>query len=138
MVKKIFIFIFLGLGLWNSSLGWAQPALDTPERNPFEPQLPRADKKPNSLPEKLKPSSVKQPPVVLKPAPSVSSAKPAEAPKMPQLLITGLVWNSDRPQAIVNGQVVDVGDKIETVQIVAINQQGLEVNFMGNRVPIKM
>ncbi|MBU4334593.1 MAG: hypothetical protein KKD07_09145, partial [Candidatus Omnitrophica bacterium] len=58
-------------------------------------------------------------------------------PEPPQMIISGLVWNSDRPQAIVNNKVIDVGDTIETVQIVAIRKEGIEIEFQGKTITIE-
>lgn len=52
-------------------------------------------------------------------------------PTMPRLEITGLVWNTDRPQAIINGQVVDEGDIVSQVQIVSIEKSRIDVKFLG-------
>lgn len=67
---------------------------------------------------------------------------------MPKLTITGLVWNSDRPQAIVNGNIVEVGDRLfgiptdksETIPELTfsnITKEGLEVSYMDKSVILK-
>jgi len=67
---------------------------------------------------------------------------------MPTLTITGLIWNSDRPQAIVNGNIITVGerlfgiptDKAETIpelEFTGISKDGLEVSYMDKTVIIK-
>ena len=54
-----------------------------------------------------------------------------EEPEMPTLTVTGLVWNSNRPQAIINETVVNVGDTLEDVKITAIHKGGVDVEFYG-------
>ena len=49
----------------------------------------------------------------------------------PVFIISGLIWNSDRPQAIVDDQVVSVGDFIRGVKIIGINRTGIEFIFEG-------
>jgi competence CoiA-like predicted nuclease len=45
--------------------------------------------------------------------------------------IQGMVWNSDTPQAIINNTVVNIGDVIEDVEIVAIHKEGIYVFYEG-------
>lgn len=56
---------------------------------------------------------------------------------LPELVLTGLVWNSKRPQAIINGSVVDIGDRIADVEIVAIQKDGVDVKFLDAVTTIK-
>ena len=93
--------------------------------NPFIPQLPE--------------------PVIVKPEPLKSEDQlsdktrleihqPDRAPTPvppPNFMITGLVWNTNRPQAIINDQVVDVGDRISDYQIVSISKTGIKVESQG-------
>ena len=51
--------------------------------------------------------------------------------KVPQMSIIGLVWNSDAPQAIINGRVVSVGDTIEGAKLVAVDKSGVKVEYEG-------
>jgi hypothetical protein len=59
--------------------------------------------------------------------------KPKEklAVPLPVLTIEGIIWNTHMPQAIVNGQVVKIGDVIEGVTIVNIEKQGITVDHSG-------
>jgi len=52
----------------------------------------------------------------------------------PALILSGLVWNSSRPQAIVNGIIVRVGDEISGVKIEKIARDGVEGDFKGVKV----
>lgn len=57
---------------------------------------------------------------------------------LPTLTITGLIWNSDRPQAIVNGQVVTIGDVIDGAKITKIDKNGIETAFGGQNFTTTM
>lgn len=67
----------------------------------------------------------------------------AEPPKVeikiepPKLILSGLIWNSDQPQAIVDGHVVGVSDKVKGVKITAITARGVEGDFNGIKVHLK-
>jgi len=47
----------------------------------------------------------------------------------PELIVSGLVWGSDSPLAIINGQVCKVGDMIENARIESIDKNGVVVEF---------
>ncbi len=134
--------IFLGLtatvaGAQNSDL-----PPEAPIRNPFLPQLPE------------KPKVVETPPDT-RPTPGQNPVKgqedddpPRQTPRQtpnqsvdsgtrevpipkPNFRITGILWNSPRPQAIINGQVLDVGDEIEGFRIESIRPSGIDVSIRG-------
>ena len=56
---------------------------------------------------------------------------------LPKLTIEGMIWNTNMPQAIVNGQVVRIDDTIEGVRIVKIEKQGITVDHNGESVLIE-
>jgi hypothetical protein len=109
------------------------------ERNPFAPQIPSKPQPAVSVPEKQvvppKQENVRQVPIQplrppVKPGSPIEEKKPEAKPL--DLKITGLIWNTNRPQAIINDHVVDVGDKVgEEAIIVAINKTGVEVSYNG-------
>jgi len=47
----------------------------------------------------------------------------------PELIVSGLVWGSNSPLAIINGQVCKVGDMIENARIESIDKNGVVVEF---------
>jgi hypothetical protein len=60
-----------------------------------------------------------------------SQALPQEP--LPRLNIQGIVWGGELPQAIINGQVVKIGDRIEGVRIVDISKEGISVFYSGRQ-----
>ncbi|MFA5068788.1 MAG: general secretion pathway protein GspB [Candidatus Omnitrophota bacterium] len=56
---------------------------------------------------------------------------------MPPLLVEGMIWNTDNPQAIINGKVLNSGDIIDGVRIVNIEKQGITIDFNGEHVLIE-
>ena len=113
-----------GQGDQNSVSQTALTASIVASRDPFEPQIPRPQPEPGALP-----SGAPQPTQVPQP-----QTKPK--PVQPQLMISGIIWNSDRPQAIINNQVVDIGNKVNESTIVAINKSGVDVVFDGEKFTI--
>ena len=56
---------------------------------------------------------------------------------LPELTIEGIIWNSDLPQAIVDGSVVRIGDIIKGVEIINIEKKGIIVSYNGEKVLIE-
>ena len=61
-----------------------------------------------------------------------------EAPEpvipLPKITISGVIWNSDRPQAIINNEIIDIGDTVSEIEIVDIRKTGIDGLFHGKRV----
>ncbi len=100
-----------GVGLDNL------PAENLDFKNPFVSLLPKKE-----VPKKEVGS-------VAKPTPVATAPEKEVIP--PSLIIRGLVWNSDSPQAIINENVVGLGDTIEDAKITAIKRTGIEILFEG-------
>ncbi len=56
---------------------------------------------------------------------------------LPKLAIEGIIWNSDMPQAIINGKVVRAGDTIKGVKIMNIEKQGVTIQYNEEKVLIE-
>ena len=77
--------------------------------------------------------------------PSLQTSEPSEPIEieveeiipLPDVKISGIIWNSDRPQAIINGRIVDIGDSILGIQITEIRKTGIDGLFHGRTVTIK-
>lgn len=108
-------------------------------RNPFTPQLPiktveqppmaKVNNKVNTI-NKINQPSRRQETTDNRTSRDVRTQAPTWS-------ITGVIWNSDRPQAIINGRVVDVGDEINDMQIVAIRNDGIDIEFGNEKMTIK-
>lgn len=96
-------------------------------RNPFASQLPLPPQSPLGDSEKKPAAKVadKEQPVPV-----------IEEKDIPSLKVTGLVWNSKKPQAIINGQVVGVGETIGEVKIVSIRPDGVDVLFQDKIITL--
>lgn len=56
---------------------------------------------------------------------------------LPAVVISGIIWNSDRPQAIIDGRIVEIGDTISEIEITNIHKTGVEGLFDGRAVILK-
>ena len=84
-------------------------------RDPFKSQLPV--KQPAKTEEKL---PIKNEPVTVD-----------------FLTVSGVVWNSERPQAIINGKVVTVGSEVGGAEVVAISEAQVQVRYKGQLFVLK-
>lgn len=98
-----------------------------PLNDPFLPQTPRPTP-PAAVAPDVQPDGG-----ISSPAPP---AKQKPAVQKPSLTISGIIWNSDRPQAIVNNQVVDVGTTVGDTTVLAINKTGIDVLYSGEKFNI--
>lgn len=114
-----------------------------PIRNPFVPQLPEKPKidetATTSVQTQLQQTGTTPPPAnsgtgTTPPKTAAQGGEttpvPPPVPK-PNFRISGLIWNSPRPQVIINGQVLDIGDEIQGFRIESINQTGVDVSIRG-------
>ncbi len=45
--------------------------------------------------------------------------------------VTGLIWNTDLPLAIINGKVCKIGDSVGGAKVIDINKKGVFLDFHG-------
>ena len=128
-MKKIFFMICVSLAILGPTLEAVAeetaPSTTGPVTNPFVSKLPQPKVIPMNVP----------PPSPLPRRIEIETPPPAHVtPTQPPLVtISGVVWDSDRPQAIINGQVVDVGDKISEMEIVSISKSQIDVLYLGEK-----
>lgn len=90
-------------------------------RNPFLSQFPED-----------KPKITKKPTtIVINPAPIDPYDTETEAP--PTGIVSGLVWNTDLPQAILDNDVVNIGDDFNGWTITNISQDGILIESMAKK-----
>ncbi|MFA5060227.1 MAG: hypothetical protein WC676_06320 [Candidatus Omnitrophota bacterium] len=122
-MKKILLPICLVFLLASSASGEDEqilPIADDAQAflNPFVPALPK--------PAVVEPVAVDSPIAIVEPQEQFIAQPMME---LPNLLINGLIWNTNRPQAIVNNKIVGLGDTVDGVEIVAIDRSGIEIVF---------
>lgn len=114
-------------------------------RNPFSPQIPLeieedlSQTTPTNSQRSIPAENINTMPRPDTPSSTQNQEKPPKAEIEiipPKLVINGVVWNSDRPQAIVNGKVIDVGDNILNAKITNINKEGIQFVFEGKEFSI--
>jgi len=136
-IATILSFLLLYLSTVQNAIAFNEVDLDnTSIDNPFEPKLPKP-KKPEK-PDRPKPQKPRAPrgPIISTKTTETGTQTP-QKPERPALHVLGLIWNSDRPQAIINGRVVDIGDSISNVKIIAIRKNEIDVEFNGEFATIK-
>ncbi len=134
---KIFVIVFLFLMvkpvlLFSSIEGIPSDSEDLDSlRDPFMPQLPLPPAEEIQKP-KAQDTVIPQPSPLEIPKPVVLE----EPLKPPEIKILGVIWNTDRSQAIINDQIVEVGDQIEAWTIQKIDKDGVEISARGKKILI--
>lgn len=81
------------------------------------------------------------PPVtpVAEPLPVAKPKEPVKPKKLeiPAMKITGIVYDTDNPQAIINGKVVGVGSDLNGVSILAIQKGRIDARYEGSDISLK-
>jgi len=60
----------------------------------------------------------------------IAESQPVVKP-LPVLIVQGLIWGGDFPQAIINNKVLKKGDSIEEAEVVAIEKEGVTLLYAG-------
>jgi len=102
------------------SSAFAAPVAGAPQPAPTKPATPAS-----------------APPVAAAPAPPAPQA-PAPAAEAPRLKVTSIFYSSRSPTAIINGQVIGVGEVIDGAKIAAITPRTVEVLIDGRRVTLRL
>jgi hypothetical protein len=104
------------------------------------------------------PIKIQKPPEPVKPPvpePSRVEPRPIVPPSMPVLpqvplddkanifttgaiKISGIIWNTDLPQAIVNDRVVRVGEDLQGAKILSIKKEGIEVMYRSTKYTLRI
>lgn len=83
-------------------------------RDPFMPQIKKEEKKKEA---------------------DSSAAASQSAP--PEFNVQGMVWRSDNPQAIIDGQILRIGDEIKDARVIDISKDGVKFLFRGKIITAK-
>jgi hypothetical protein len=100
-------------------------------KNPFLPKLPRQAPLPRMMEEETEPPV---PPGRAERSDAVTA--PPKKIEPPNLKITGIVWNTSRPQAIINERVVSIGDVVSEATITTIERSGIRIKYQGTTFSI--
>ena len=73
------------------------------------------------FPEESKPAAVKPP---------AAEASP-QIPEPPKMVLEGVIWGGQIPQAIIDGEVYTVGDLVRGARIVSISRDSIAVELQG-------
>ena len=118
-MKKTFVVWAVLAALCGASVSAAAATVEytgATNRDPFKSQLPAV--KQSAKPDEK--ASVKDEPVTVD-----------------FLTVTGVVWDSEKPQAIINGKVVSIGGQVSGAELVAINEAGVQVRDKGKLFVLK-
>jgi len=79
-------------------------------------------------------------PTVIEPAPVVVPKEPVQPKKspIPPMKITGIIYDTARPQAIINGTVVSVGSNLSGASIQSIEKGRVVVRYEGIDITLKL
>jgi len=72
-------------------------------------------------------------PASRKHAPKPVVVEDVETPA-PDLLIQGLMWGGTQPKAIIYGKVYGLGEEVQGVKIIAIDQRGVTIDHHGSSI----
>lgn len=92
-------------------------------QNPFIPQIPQ----------EIKPMM----PVNAQQQIPTSKVPGENLPPPPQFTVSGVVWNSKLPEAIINGQIVKIGDSVSNWAVSEITKEGIRVTFGEQNLWVK-
>ena len=97
-------------------------------RNPFVPVTLKHDVKQDANAGNIKKIEVVAP---LKPfeQPKLEAERHPSRPKLPPMEVTGLVFKTVNPMAIINGQVVSTGDVVDGVMVKKIKEGGILFSY---------
>jgi len=56
----------------------------------------------------------------------------------PELELIGILWDSKRPMAVINGRIVFEKDKVEGAQVVKIEQKKIWLDFLGRSMELQL
>ena len=77
-------------------------------------------------------------PVFLSVPAAVEMQTPPPEPVAPDLKVSGVLWAGPKPQAIVNGLVVGIGDVIQGATLAAIGKGQVEFNVQGKNLIVEV
>lgn len=69
----------------------------------------------------------------------VEEAPPAPTePRPPRLILEGIAWQTDNPMAIVNGELLQIGDMVADAQLMNITRNTVRFRWRGRNINLSM
>lgn len=62
-----------------------------------------------------------------------AGVEPEAEVRFPALRVGGMIWGSERPQAIIDGEVYDVGDVVKEAEIIGIDREGVTLFYKDRK-----
>ncbi len=143
--------LILGAQVWFSSYGVSvpeEPATPTTNeeealpdfssvRDPFVSQLPKHQKVERPVEPTVQNVHNEQKLTMGQPT-AAAFADNKEDLKLPPLEIQGIIWGGKYPQAIINENVLEVGDSVDKVKILAIRKNGIQILYEGRKFEVSV
>ncbi len=67
------------------------------------------------------------------PVPAVQNPAPAAVQEKPKFTVEGIIWSDTIHAAIINGQMIGVGDRIANATVIDVNRDGVIVDVNGQQ-----
>jgi len=91
------------------------------------------------IPPKAQPKAAALPVPPKRPARTIPAELPAISPsELPNLKLQGIIYIPSRPQAMINGQTVTVGDEVGGARIARITPTGVELHYKGGKAELHL
>lgn len=137
MVLLVVLFSIFKKGLGKTVVAKVSVPVATEEPAPVPSEVKEADKEKEEPPSDEYTAEDKKDPLDLpqtfrEMVSQLLTPKP-ESIVLPKLAISGVVWGSSSPQAIINGKILKKGDIIEEAEILEIGKQGVVVLYKGRQ-----
>ena len=55
-----------------------------------------------------------------------------------KFVLNGILWDNERPQAIINNDIINLGDEIGGFKVITINEDSVVLNDGGNDIELKL
>ncbi len=144
-MRIILLFIFgLFMGPWQAVQGEVSADMDDAAfgaflsqlKNPFAVQIPQAAGKTDNKAVHAATVGTARPSPV---SAAVKTQTPPPKPFVaPDLKVSGVLWAGPKPQGIVNGRVVGIGDVVQGATVTAIHKGKVEFSVQGNNFIVEV
>ncbi len=125
LVERIALIIAF---LWVITIFCSTLALARRDEGPMEVEYVGANyRDPFELPPALRP------PIVPSEEELPAGVEPEAEVRPPSIRVEGVIWGSARPQAIIDGEVYDIGDVVKEAEIIGIDREGVTLFYKDRK-----